>query len=58
MLEQIIEQHPNNQDSLIAIISIAMQQGDTDTSQTYGNNLLAVEPAFGSVQKILKQFKF
>jgi tetratricopeptide (TPR) repeat protein len=57
LLEKIIKQNPNNRESLIAITSYFLQQGNSDNAQVYAQQLLAVAPEFGSVQQIIKQLK-
>ena len=53
LLKKILQSHPADTDSLIALISFYKSQGDIKSATIYAKKLTEVRPDFGSLQQLL-----
>ncbi|MDT8282498.1 MAG: cytochrome c3 family protein [Gammaproteobacteria bacterium] len=54
LLKQILQSHPSDTDSFIALITFYKNQGDIKSATMYANKLLESHPEFGTAQQILE----
>ena len=56
-LQKVHDRHPYDRDILIALVSYSQQAGDTAAARRYAQQLVNIDPAFGSVEQLLQQIK-
>jgi tetratricopeptide (TPR) repeat protein len=54
LLKKVLQTHPADTDSFIALISFYKGQGDIKSASMYANKLLEIRPEFGTVQQLLE----
>jgi tetratricopeptide (TPR) repeat protein len=54
LLKKILQMHPADTDSFIALISFYKQQGNISSATLYADKLLEIRPEFGTVEQLLE----
>ena len=56
ILRRAQEQHPNNAEVLVALISYSSEAGEDKAARRYAARLIEVEPRLGTVEDVLQRF--